>query len=187
MIEISQAVPEIHANAARQMFLDAEYDLVTQQKKDQFAIEFPKYIPNIPTIDEIYYAKFYRSISLENNDVIKEIFQNYIQPQIEIYLKKSIKSLELRCYKMIEGCHFRMHKDSYKSDIGFIWYLSKDWKWDWGGLLLAVNEDNSASVALPEFNKLIIMDHKAKQLPHCVTRITSFAKDPRITLVGFLK
>ena len=93
---------------------------------------------------------------------------------------------ELRCYKMTEGDHFRIHRDDYRARLGFIWYLSACWKWDWGGLLLTIFPDGSASVEIPERNKLVILDHTKTQLAHCVTPVTSAALAPRQMLVDFL-
>jgi Rps23 Pro-64 3,4-dihydroxylase Tpa1-like proline 4-hydroxylase len=54
-------------------------------------------------------------------------------------------------------------------------------------LLLTINEDQTASVTIPKFNQLVIMDHKYNQVPHSVTPVASFAGEPRIILVGFLQ
>jgi Rps23 Pro-64 3,4-dihydroxylase Tpa1-like proline 4-hydroxylase len=184
---ILNAVPEEHALLARQEFLDADYDKISQERKGFYSRGFDDHPPCMPSTDEVYYSEFYRSNFLENNTIIRECFYSYIKPLIEEKTNKKIVGVDLRCYKMTEGCHFRVHKDTYKADVGFIWYLSKEWKWDWGGLLLTVKPDQTAEVTIPKFNQLVIMDHKYNQVPHSVTQVTSFAKEPRIILVGFLQ
>jgi hypothetical protein len=184
---ILNAVPEEYALSARREFLNADYDKIIQERKGFYTRGFADNVPFIPSADEVYYSEFHRSNFLENNSVIRECFYSYLQPIIEEQTNKKIISVDLRCYKMIEGGHFRVHKDAYQADVGFIWYLSKDWKWDWGGLLLTINEDHTASVTIPKFNQLVIMDHKHNQTPHSVTPVMSFAKEPRIMLVGFLQ
>jgi Rps23 Pro-64 3,4-dihydroxylase Tpa1-like proline 4-hydroxylase len=180
-------LPETQALLARQEFLNADYDRIQQERRGYYSRDFAEERPGIPGADEKYYSEFYRSNYLEGNAVIRDSFHSYIKPIIETHTNKQIIDAELKCYVMKEGGHFRIHKDAYRSDIGFIWYLSQNWKWDWGGLLLAVNDDDTATVTMPVFNQLVIMDHIGGQVPHCVTPITHFALEPRIMLVGFLQ
>jgi Rps23 Pro-64 3,4-dihydroxylase Tpa1-like proline 4-hydroxylase len=184
---IPDAVPLDQALLIRQEFLDADYDKISQERKGFYTRGFENLTPCMPSTSEIYYSEFHRSNFLENSTAITECFHTYIKPIIESRTCKTIEHVDLRCYKMTAGNHFRIHKDTYKADIGFIWYLSKEWKWDWGGLLLTINEDQTASVTIPKFNQLVIMDHKYNQVPHSVTPVADFAGEPRIILVGFLQ
>ena len=187
MKEIFGAVPNKIACEVREKFLSADYDTVTQERKTYYQRDFNVSTTTLPENDEVYLSSFKRAGFLENSKLIKDCVNSYIIPAVERELSKKIVHTELRCYLMSEGGHFRIHKDDYISDCGFVWYLNHNWKWDWGGLLLTINEDQTASVSIPEFNKLLIMNHSSKQLPHCVTPVNSFAKEPRIMLVGFLK
>lgn len=187
LYEIIDPVPLDLAESVRQNFLQADFDHIFQERTHQFKKEFDEAKPNFPNNDEVYTSSFYRSKYLENLELIISCFHNHLKLKIESIINCNIKSVDLRCYKMQVGDHFRLHKDDYMSQFGFIWYLNKDWKWDWGGLLLTIDENNSASVTIPEFNKLIIMNHKYSALPHSVTSISNYAKEPRLTLVGFLQ
>jgi len=184
---IFDAVPEEYALLARREFLNADYDKISQQRRGYYSRDFHEQSQFIPGHDEIYYSEFYRSNFLEGNPVIKECYTSYIKPLVEAHSGKQVKDADLRCYKMTEGGHFRVHKDTYKSDLGFVWYLSQEWKWDWGGLLLTINNNQTAEVTIPRFNQLVIMDHKYSQVPHTVTPVSAYAKEPRIMLVGFLE
>jgi hypothetical protein len=184
---IQNAIPKDIAYQVRAEFETADYDKIIQERTRQFAREFPEPLPNMPGADEIYYSECYRSKYLENSPLVLETFDQHLKPIIEAETNKVIIDADLRCYKMTEGGHFRIHRDSNRSDIGFILYLSENWKWDWGGLLLVVQDDDTATVTIPKFNQLVIMDHKYSQMPHCVTPITRFAKEPRFILVGFLR
>jgi len=184
---IQNAVPDDVANNIRNEFLTTEYDKIIQERKYQFAKAFPNAQDTIPSIDEVYHSEFYRSNFLDRSETIKNCFEEYIKPAIEQAMGKPVTGSDIRCYKMTEGGHFRLHKDAYTADIGFIWYLSKNWKWDWGGLLVMVNEDETATVAIPKFNQLVVMDHKYSQIPHTVTQVSRFALEPRLMMVGFLQ
>jgi Rps23 Pro-64 3,4-dihydroxylase Tpa1-like proline 4-hydroxylase len=185
-IVLKNAVPEEIATEVRQAFLNADYDKITQERTNHYRRELLN-PPKFPDANEIYTAEFYRSNYLEKSDLIKNCFQNYIKPLIEQHSKKTITTADLRVYKMLEGGHYRIHKDNWMATTGFVWYLNKDWKWDWGGLLidLDMNNENYANITIPEFNQLVIMNHQS-EVPHLVTQVTSYAQEPRLTLVGFL-
>jgi Rps23 Pro-64 3,4-dihydroxylase Tpa1-like proline 4-hydroxylase len=187
MKEIFGAVPNEVAYEVRKSFLSADYDTVMQQRTTYYQRDFKEALTTMPDHDEVYLSNFKRAGFLENSKLINDCVNSYIIPTVEKEISKKVVHTELRCYLMSESGHFRIHKDDYISDCGFVWYLNCKWKWDWGGLLLTVNEDQTASVSIPQFNKLVIMNHGSKQLPHCVTPVNSFAKEPRIMLVGFLK
>jgi len=185
-IILKNAISEEIATEVRQAFLKADYDKITQERTNHYRRDL-LHPPKFPEINEIYTAEFYRSNYLEKSDLIKNCFQNHIKPLIEQHSKKIITTADLRVYKMLEGGHYRIHKDNWMAKIGFIWYLSQNWKWDWGGLLidLDTNDENYANVTIPEFNQLVIMHHQS-EVPHLVTQVTSYAREPRLTLVGFL-
>jgi Rps23 Pro-64 3,4-dihydroxylase Tpa1-like proline 4-hydroxylase len=183
---ISSAVSVDHAEKARKAFLEADYDLIKQVRRGHFQRMFPDEMAPIPDHEEVYTAEFYRSSYLEKTSLISEIFQDYILPKVQKFSTYKLSEFDLRAYKMGEGGHFRIHLDDYTSKVGFIWYLSKEWKWDWGGLLLAIDKSKQARVFLPEWNQLIILEHASKEVPHCVTRIEPHAREARMMLVGFL-
>lgn len=186
MLEIKNVLPIDIIQTMRQAFLDADYDLIVQERKGHFKRNFSLPQKHIPDHNEIYTSKFFKSRYLETSDYIRSLYLEYLQPIIEHRLGLKVREFDLRCYKMTSGGHFRIHKDDYTADIGFILYLNLDWKWDWGGLLLTI-QDNQASVNIPEFNKLILLTHRQGQHPHCVTHVTDYALEPRLMLVGFLK
>ena len=86
---------------------------------------------------------------------------------------------------MLPGDHLRLHTDDYAGHTGYVWHLSKGWKWDWGGLMIAV-EGEKGTATLPVFNTLVLIDHGAA-IPHCVTQVAPWAKEPRYVLTGILR
>lgn len=185
--EIQNALPSDIAIEIRNLFLAADYDQIKQYRRFKFSQEKDSKFLHTPNDDEVYTAEFSRSKFLETNIQIQNSYFNYLKPLIENYTNHKFSHHDLRCYRMDAGGHFRIHKDDYQSTFGFIWYLNKDWKWDWGGLLITLNTDSSPNVYIPEFNKLVILNHGDSQTPHFVTEIASHAKEPRLMLVGFLQ
>jgi len=183
---IRDAVVEIEAERVREAFLQADYDLIRQTRRSHFERMFPQSSPPLPAEDEIYTAEFERSNFLEKSELVKKAFEKHILPKLRNYSSRELTKFDLRAYRMNPGGHFRLHLDDYTAEVGFIWYLSKYWRLDWGGLLLTLNPNGNASVFLPEFNQLIVLEHSAKYIPHCVTSVEPHAKEARMMLVGFL-
>lgn len=185
--EIKNAVPVDIAYTVRNMFLDADYDLIKQSRRHKFRLEHDSKYQALPDETEVFSAEFHRSRFLETSEPIKNVYDLYIRPLVEKQSGRKFEQADLRCYKMIAGGHFRIHKDDYQSQFGFIWYLTENWKWDWGGLLITLQPGLDVTVHIPEFNKLVIMNHAEEQLPHFVSEVSIYAKEPRLMLVGFLQ
>jgi Rps23 Pro-64 3,4-dihydroxylase Tpa1-like proline 4-hydroxylase len=146
----------------------------TWQRHDQFKPEY--YRENIvyPDMeDEIYSSGFWVTDFLDV-DII-DIFYKHLAPEIGVMPKGKV---HLHGYKLTVGDHYRLHTDD-RGDTGFIWYLSKNWKPDWGGLLVETNE---MKVTVPQFNKVVV---RQARTPHLVTAVEKWAKEPRYMLVGF--
>jgi len=189
MREFLNIVPLELADEIGAMYTDASWDTVHQHRKGYYAREFTKTTKGIPSHNEDYTASFCRSGFLESSEKIQNAVHQYIMPIITSVISKEwirTADIELRAYKLVNGGHFRLHKDDYRAAVGFIWYLSKDWKWDWGGLLLTLDNTNIGKAYLPEYNKLVVLDHESTQNAHCVTTVTCTALEPRLMLVGFI-
>lgn len=186
VISIDSSVDSTAAENAREAFLAADYDEISQTRRRYYSEVFEAKSALLPDGDEVYSSKFWRSRYLEGSDPIRTVVDDEILPIVEALTGYSIKSKDLRAYKMSKGGHFRIHQDAYAGKVGFIWYLSKGWKIDWGGLLITQGEDGPPTVVIPRWNQLVIMDHKYGRVPHTVTHVTEFAKEARMMLVGFL-
>jgi Rps23 Pro-64 3,4-dihydroxylase Tpa1-like proline 4-hydroxylase len=174
------------AEAARKQFQDAEYELIDQERAHHYEHVFLTESPYLPKPGETYFARFWRSRQLEISAGIQQLVFEQIKPVIEGVSKHVCESVDLRAYKMTTGDHFRVHIDEYAGPVGFIYYLCKGWKWDWGGVLMTADGDEMIA-SLPKFNQLIVLNHGKCRPPHFVTPVTSFAFEPRYMLVGFLK
>lgn len=183
--EIHDALPAGVANALRNFFVMGLYYKQEQFEPDQY--QERTWHKDLPGKDEMYRASFGQSIQVAEHPAVKEAFDSFIFPKIESTLGIKIAVAELLAYRLQAGDHFRFHKDDYAGVGGFTYYLSKGWKWDWGGLLLSQRGEEIVPT-IPEFNKLVIFDHRQAETspPHCVTPVTSWAKEPRFMLVGLV-
>lgn len=169
-------IPLAVAEEARAMFLRAtDWGRVEQSEEDYYRKRalYPGQAIYPGLEDETYTASFWLSRQLEHD--LSEIFYQHVLPNIGLIPKGGV---HLHPYRMEPGDHYRLHVDD-QGETGFIWYLSKGWKPDWGGLLI---QTHTMKITVPEFNTLVV---RKAYTPHCVTTIEKWAKEPRLMLVGF--
>lgn len=186
MTVVENALPASVAETARAHFDAADYEHFEQVRGQHYEHVFATESPYLPKPGEPYLAKYWRSRSLETGAFLASLYAVHINPIIEALCGIRSTKVDLRAYKMTEGDHLRVHVDSYAGPASFIYYLSRGWKWDWGGLLLTAQGDDMR-ISLPKFNQLVVLNNMGGAgSPHCVTPVASFALEPRYTLVGFL-
>lgn len=184
---VSNAVPHEFALEARQLFLEANWNKVDQFRPDHFKHVFKTNNPLLPREEEAYIAKFSRAYDLEKDNRMREIVREHIRPILETISLRPARSFDIRALKMDHGDLMRVHIDDYAGDVGFIWYLCSQWIWDWGGILTCAVEEGKAESAIPQFNQLVVINHSQRRVPHWVTPIADYAKESRLTIVGFSK
>jgi Rps23 Pro-64 3,4-dihydroxylase Tpa1-like proline 4-hydroxylase len=184
MSVIEDAFPPDTAEALRARFEQALYERIDQVREHHYEHVFKTESPYLPKAGEPYLARFWRSRALESDAAVAEFYARQIRPVLQALSGVSAEKPDLRAYKMTEGDHQRVHIDEYAGAVGFIYYMSKGWKWDWGGLLLTGKGDGMTA-SLPRFNQLIVLNHALARPPHCVTSVAPFAREPRYMLVGF--
>ncbi len=184
MTIIADALPADVAEQARNEFIAADYELIDQVREHHYEHVFKTDSQYLPQPGEPYLARFRRARGLETGPFLRPFYERHIKPFLESLAHVASTKVDLRAYQMVAGDHQRIHIDEYAGPVGFIYYMSKGWKWDWGGLLLTAQGDEMAA-SIPKFNQLIVLNHGKKRPPHCVTPVTPFAGEPRYMLVGF--
>lgn len=185
MAIIEDALPPQVAANVRVLFQNAQYERIDQERAQHYEHVFRTDSPYLPKPGEPYLARFWRSSQLESNGDILRLHAEHIRPLLEELSGVKTEKADLRAYKMTKGDHFRVHIDAYAGPVGFIYYLSKSWKWDWGGILMTADGDEMIA-SLPKYNQLIALNHGRSRPPHFVTPVAEFAGEPRLMLVGFM-
>jgi Rps23 Pro-64 3,4-dihydroxylase Tpa1-like proline 4-hydroxylase len=184
MTIIADALPPEIADQAREQFVAADYELIDQVREHHYEHVFKTDSRYLPQPGEHYLAKFRRARALEAGPFLRPFYDRHVKPFLDSLAGITSKTVDLRAYQMLAGDHQRVHIDEYAGPVGFIYYMSKGWKWDWGGLLLTAQGDEMTA-SIPKFNQLIVLNHGKDRPPHCVTPVTPFAREPRYMLVGF--
>ncbi len=179
-------LPVEAANKLYELFSAADFEQVQQMEPGSYVDRFRTDDPTLPGDGDYYLARFKMSKTLHTNPLICEAYERHIYPFISEVLGIQSNERELICYKMTEGDVFRLHKDDYAGRAGFVYYLCKNWQWDWGGLLHA-RRNGSMTVTRPGFNTLELFDHRQDSPPHFVSMVMPWATEPRYMLVGLLK
>lgn len=165
------------------------WDFYDQQRHDKYSAHTPFSSNTLPQSNEVYTAKFNRNNFLEQNQVILEAFDKYFIPLLKEYSPFEVNDFDFRCYKLNQGDHYRVHCDGYAGKVNLIYYVNKYWRWDWGGILNVLsNDDPDFSHAIfPKFNRVVLLNNQSFSSPHYVSSVEKWALNPRLSIVSFNK
>ena len=145
-----------------------------------------------PSSTEEYSQTSWRAKELEQSTIWKEIVTINFLNAIELYFNRKVVNDNTYIIKCRQKDYSRMHTDDLRGDvnrvdIGLLYYVCDQWKWDWGGLLLMGKSisDESMEAILPKHNRLIIINNQ-KRCPHCITPVTDYARSDRYTVASFI-
>lgn len=182
---LDDVLPVEAANAICAEFSTATWDQRHDQvRPDHFKHVFATESAYLPGADEAYLARFDRSTELEASPSIRAAIDAHIVPVLTAYLDDDIDKVEIRCIAMGAGDFMRCHIDEYMGKIGFIYYSNTYWGMDWGGLLAVAGEED-VRVIVPRFNRMVVVSHKEKRIPHFVTQVADYAFEKRFVIAAF--
>ena len=145
-----------------------------------------------PNHDEKYFLQGWRAKELELDVEWRSVFKSLFLEKIEKIFGRNIIVDTTYILKYMKNDFSRIHVDDLRGevervDISILYYLCDQWVWDWGGILMLAQSTNSENMhaILPKKNRIIFLNNQ-KKLPHCVTKITDFAKNDRYTVASFL-
>jgi len=167
---------------------ETDWNKIDQVREKHYSHVFKNSSEYLPDEDEEYLSRFWRSEKLSNDKEIKTFLDLYIIKKIEIDYKRKVSNIDVRCHYFDTGDYFRIHFDSYAGSLAVTINLSKNWKWDWGGVLCVPYGENykNMSCFFPKWNSMNILDNGIDFSPHFVTPIQSFAKNKRYTITLFI-
>lgn len=162
-----------------------KYKKIKQVRDKHFSHVFKYNNDKWPSSKEKWSSEFYVSTNHKNSKLIKKIFIKNIVPYIKKKSQKKIKYfLYPNVYKIKKGSFFRCHYDLFAGSFGFNLFVSKNWKWDYGGILHFLDNDFNAIPYYPE-NNLFLLRNENKKLLHFVTEVPKFVKDSHYIILGW--
>jgi hypothetical protein len=154
-------------------FYGASYDVVNQYKPDHYAGLQKQEAFGWPSSEETYLATFCRC---------------YTSPSVVEFHKRvdarlGCETMPPLVYRLDPGDHFRCHVDDFLGNVGYTYFLNRDWKWDWGGLLM-VMEGEEARAIFPKHDRLLVRD-ETNPIRHFVSPVAPWARESQYLMIGF--
>lgn len=168
---------------------EKNWEFIDQTRDGHYGHVFKTNNPLLPKEDEPYKAKFWRSENMESDKRFNEIFDNNFKDKIREISAIDLENFDNRCYRLKQGDYYRLHIDDYAGNINSIYYVNKDWRWDWGGILHVCDHDDPEYIqpVFPKFNRLVLLHNQKFRSPHFISQIAEFATNPRFSVVSFNK
>lgn len=168
---------------------ESNWELIDQTRDGHYGHVFRTENPLLPREDEPYKAKFWRSENLESTEKFNKIFNDNFKEKIKKISAIELKEFDNRCYRLKQGNYYRLHIDDYAGNINSIYYINKDWRWDWGGILHICDhtEQEFIQPIFPKFNRLVLLHNQKFRSPHFISQVAEFATNPRFSIVSFNK
>ena len=166
-----------------------QWEYMDQTRPDHYGHVFKSDLSTLPQDGEVYTAKFHRSDVLRKSNLVQQAFDNYFSPLLKELSPFPVDDFDIRCYKLDSGDHYRTHYDGYAGKINIIYYVNKEWRWDWGGILniLSSNDTDFCYPIFPKFNRVVLLNNQSFSAPHFVSSVENFALHPRYSIVSFNK
>ena len=184
--------------------LDWQLQIKDYSQTTQFELPLSE-VPNRDNLIEVLYSKkhdidlndlFYIRLAVDHDNLTsKNMMQvteflngeNFINTCRKIVGMDDINRswLEATCYD--KGCFLGNHRDDHHPDnrVALILNLTRNWKTDWGGLLMIETIPNSQPTIIPpKWNSLSLM-----RIPvnHTVTCVNQAASEHRYSITGWLR
>ena len=186
ILVVDNFLDEEAAQSLSSLFCNADdFGWIDQRREAHYKTVIKNDSPELPDENEIYTAQFHKSDSLATTSELQQ-FMLKIKSAANVLAEADIKYYtQPLCYKMLAGDHLRVHRDLYAGEFGFTYYLSKRWKWDWGGIAhYYLPNDDEMKPILPKYNRAVFRNESI-ELEHYVSRVTDFALEARNSINGW--
>jgi len=156
-----------------------------QVRPSHYSHVFKSAIPNLPDESEPYIAKFKMLEARESIKSLRTAFEEYIAPIIKAATKnKAQYALYPGAVRLGSGDVYRTHQDSYAGIIGYSLFINHGWKWDYGGILTYVRDDQTVEPIFPVSNRLLLRNESFKHY-HFLNTVEQYSTLEQYIILGW--
>ncbi len=206
LLTLQNILPEELALRVADEFNSLEWKLQIKDYTQEAQLDIPlSEVTNRDNLIDVIYSKkhsldlsqlFYIRLVVDSEFLITDAMQQVIHFLNSEGMLTQIKAitgipdinqtwLEATCYD--KGCFLGNHKDDHHPDnrLAFVLNFTRNWKTDWGGLLLLEKDPNSQPLLIPPiWNSLTIFK---VPIQHTVTAVTQAATEHRYSVTGWFR
>lgn len=158
-------------------FEKMKFKKIYQKRNLHYSHVFKSNYIGMPTSNEPFIARFSVGLNPEKNEKFINFWKENLIPDLKKLTNNKAKYFLIpNVYKLGKGDVFRCHIDDYAGICGYTFYLNKDWKWDYGGILNLAFKDGSTDQIFPINNRIMFRNEK-KKLYHFLPEIPKYVKN----------
>ena len=165
--------------------ISAESTIQFQVKPSHYSHVFKSENKNLPQENEVYLARFKKIDKRESLPILKKVFEDYLAPVMKAATQNRAKyALYPAAVRVGAGDVFRTHQDSFAGLVGFSFFLNKGWKWDYGGILTYVRDEEQVEAIFPLTNRLLLRNEEFKHF-HFLNTVEQFSLQEQHIILGW--
>jgi hypothetical protein len=139
----------------------------------------------LPDETEAYIARFSILDEREKLPYLNIVFKEYLIPLLKLATNNLAQyALFPNAVRLRSGDVFRTHQDAYLGIIGYSFFINRGWKWDYGGILTYVRDEDIAEPIFPKSNRLLLRNESFKHF-HFLNTIEQFALNDQYIVLGW--
>ena len=160
-----------------------EFTKIRQEKFGHYGHVFSVDQKTYPSKDESYAAEFNVCIDPRKNTIFDDFFMNFIKniktdfPSMNYYIYPQVNKITTHTF-------WRSHVDTYAGDVGFTFFFTRNWKWDYGGILSFIKDDKAFQI-FPN-NGTLLLRNEVQKPPHYVSLVPPYVNKHYYLAVGWL-
>jgi len=139
----------------------------------------------LPDENEAYMARFSILDNREKLPHLNTVFKEHLIPLLKLATNNLAQyALFPGAVRLRSGDVYRTHQDAYAGIIGYSFFINRGWKWDYGGILTYVRDEDIGEPIFPKSNRLLLRNENFKHF-HFLNSIEQFALKDQYIVLGW--
>ena len=161
----------------------ASYSPVVQERFHHYEHVFKIDDPLYPESGDKFVAKFDLCDDRKVSPTFNQFFESVFLPRLKERFPHLRYYLEPNINRIRSGSCFRSHVDAYAGEIGYTFFFSRKWKWDFGGIL-SFTKGKLIKPVFPH-NGLVCIRDESRKPPHFVSLVPEYVDRHYFLIVGW--